>query len=748
MTNPESAVSAAVGDDHDDDDDDDDDKDKELTFSADAPTMETDNANDSFSKKKKKKTKKKKKKKKKRKKESFCLTDDDNHDDDDQENDDEEEEEEHEFLIDKHQENSTTTVEEPTVPISSLEHDEIMQQSIPKKTRTASENFARETSDHSRNELDDDSDDSDQNHHGMEVSLNELKRQVMGRDLRKEEDSDQEHDAELQQIRALMNTTVPKDDSSNEIVNPTTHSTTTMADKLRRDLMCSICHEVIYPPVSLLCGHSFCQPCIEWWFDTSKADPNCPTCRKRVLRLPIESHHAISPNFALKSCIMAMYGSEIVQRIQARRPKGERGGAHDKGYQVITNLNEETWHTIKTMTKNISSSSALLLGGTVQIRRNIVLDAEDQRMQLALALYDRPEKIMQNDNNNYNNNSFRVKLCLLTMEEDEAMDSGFPFMVEENSEDEQLMCGRESRFFHTLIVVQMRAEDDSLSPLARISTAGDGCFDYTLDPSTAAGDPTDMRGLLMEHTATGCLLEIDLAQLQARGGGSTLRPRQQPRTNSARLEYDNDQEDDDPEDDNPEDDDQEVDEQSSVDRPRGHNFVVGQSDDSEMEQPDDFEADGFLVNESGNASDVEGEFSENSEEEEEVEDEEEDACHVCQGHGELMICDGGEEDDGCGKAFHASCVGRSEIPVGDWICQDCATSFGIAVGPEGHEFNAKIQPNGFGNAKRKVIIDDDSNDSNDEVVDALDASPLEGQNSIKVGAKKRRMVLLDESDGE
>jgi hypothetical protein len=138
---------------------------------------------------------------------------------------------------------------------------------------------------------------------------------------------------------------------------------------------------------------------------------------------------------------------------------------------------------------------------------------------------------MQYDDN-YNNNSSRVKLCLLTMEEDEAMDSGFPFMVEENSEDEQLMCGRESRFLHTVIVVRMRAEDDSdsLFPLARISTAGDGCFEYTLDQSTAAGEPTDMRGLLMEHTATGRLLEIDLAQMHARGGGSTLRPRQQTRT--------------------------------------------------------------------------------------------------------------------------------------------------------------------------------------------------------------------------
>jgi hypothetical protein len=56
--------------------------------------------------------------------------------------------------------------------------------------------------------------------------------------------------------------------------------------------------------------------------------------------------------------------------------------------------------------------------------------------------------------NDHRNHCFRVKLCLLTMEEDEAADSGFPFLVE-NSEYEQLICGRESRFVHTIVVVQM-----------------------------------------------------------------------------------------------------------------------------------------------------------------------------------------------------------------------------------------------------------------------------------------------------
>ncbi|KAG7369059.1 zinc finger C3HC4 type domain containing protein [Nitzschia inconspicua] len=689
---------------------------EELTFSSpeqkpykiDAPsTLETDESK-KRKKKKKKKSKKEKKKRKSKKNHREGEDDDDDDDDDDNNNnnnnDDDDDDDGNELSI-GNDENQVAAAAQINVDSTALAHTAIFNQSIPKKKRSNAHSHARSTSDRNRDKFGDESG-SEEGHidEDVDISLNDLKRKVMGRDLRAEEDVDQEQDEELRQIQALMNTGPETEPSS----------TKTIADKLRRDLMCTICHDIIYPPISLFCGHSFCQPCIEWWFDTSKIDPSCPTCRKTV---PVKRRNAVAPNLALRSCIMAIYGPEIVRRIQECRPKGERGGAHGKGYEVISHLEDETWHYIQTTTNHATSSTE-----TIQVRRNIVLDADDQRMQLALAVYERPQKIVDNDRN-----GFHVKLCLLTMEEDEAADSGFPSIVD-NSEDEQLICGRESRFLHSILAVQMRVENGSVLPLARISSAADGCFDYMLDPSTSVGDPTDARGLLFEHTSTGCRLEIDLAQLQSRGG-SSLRPHPQPIKDRRNLRYDDEGE---------EGDDMDR-EESNVGRRTVQNLVMGQSDDSDMSGSDEFEDDGFLVDDNNQTSDVEGEFSSGGD------GDDEDVCTVCHGHGELMVCDGGEEDDGCGKAFHAACVNRSQIPEGDWICQECANSFGIAVGLEGHEFKAQVSNSKSAGTGKRKIIDDESDGDADEKGTKNCGTETDVQPPKTL---KRRMVLLDDSESE
>lgn len=47
-------------------------------------------------------------------------------------------------------------------------------------------------------------------------------------------------------------------------------------DDLKDDFMCAICNDLIVVPVSLSCGHNFCQSCISKWLDTN---PKCPMCR-------------------------------------------------------------------------------------------------------------------------------------------------------------------------------------------------------------------------------------------------------------------------------------------------------------------------------------------------------------------------------------------------------------------------------------------------------------------------------------
>uniref|UniRef100_A0A1B8Y138 Uncharacterized protein n=1 Tax=Xenopus tropicalis TaxID=8364 RepID=A0A1B8Y138_XENTR len=61
------------------------------------------------------------------------------------------------------------------------------------------------------------------------------------------------------------------------------------AADLREELNCSICWDIYTDPVTLPCGHSFCQGCIGRTWDGQKEigeTPSCPECRQRYRRQP------------------------------------------------------------------------------------------------------------------------------------------------------------------------------------------------------------------------------------------------------------------------------------------------------------------------------------------------------------------------------------------------------------------------------------------------------------------------------
>eukprot|EP00079_Xenopus_tropicalis_P013995 XP_002944068.2 PREDICTED: E3 ubiquitin-protein ligase TRIM39-like [Xenopus tropicalis] len=61
------------------------------------------------------------------------------------------------------------------------------------------------------------------------------------------------------------------------------------AADLREELTCSVCREIYTDPVSLPCGHNFCQCCIgrTWdWQEGIEEDPSCPECRRKYKRRP------------------------------------------------------------------------------------------------------------------------------------------------------------------------------------------------------------------------------------------------------------------------------------------------------------------------------------------------------------------------------------------------------------------------------------------------------------------------------
>jgi hypothetical protein len=70
---------------------------------------------------------------------------------------------------------------------------------------------------------------------------------------------------------------------------------------------------------------------------------------------------------------------------------------------------------------------------------------------------------------------------------------------------------------------------------------------------------------------------------------------------------------------------------------------------------DEFEDDGFVVMEEEEEEDYEN----NYESKEETHDEE-DVCFLCQDGGDLIVCNGGDNLEGCGRNFHVS-SSRSEV---------------------------------------------------------------------------------------
>jgi hypothetical protein len=130
-----------------------------------------------------------------------------------------------------------------------------------------------------------------------------------------------------------------------------------------------------------------------------------------------------------------MFGEDLQAHIQVdvedkkRVTAGVNGSAHSREYEVLTDSKETGWITLR------------LVGGDdaqdhLSTKWSIVLDAEDQRMQLA------PIAPLRG--------VVQLELCLLTMEEDEAGDGeGFTLVLREEEDDEHFIC-LEERFFHAL----------------------------------------------------------------------------------------------------------------------------------------------------------------------------------------------------------------------------------------------------------------------------------------------------------
>nr|POE51513.1 putative ring finger protein [Quercus suber] len=61
----------------------------------------------------------------------------------------------------------------------------------------------------------------------------------------------------------------------------------TDVNAMRNLITCQICHNLMYEPFSLACGHTYCYSCLSQWLGHNKS---CPDCRTRATQQPVPSY--------------------------------------------------------------------------------------------------------------------------------------------------------------------------------------------------------------------------------------------------------------------------------------------------------------------------------------------------------------------------------------------------------------------------------------------------------------------------
>jgi len=152
-------------------------------------------------------------------------------------------------------------------------------------------------------------------------------------------------------------------------------------------------------------------------------------------------------------------------------------------------------------------------------------------------------------------------------------------------------------------------------------------------------------------------------------------------------------------------------------------YLLNDHDDDEDEhhEMNEYEEDDFLVN---GTQDSEEELNSHDEDE----DDEDGACKICGNGGDLIVCDGGDHEGGCGDAYHVHCIGRSMVPPGDWICMKCANGLEMDVGIEGHEYEVEEDEaegiDAVPTPSRPLVIDDSDEDEEDFKTSPARKEPL------------------------
>ena len=175
---------------------------------------------------------------------------------------------------------------------------------------------------------------------------------------------------------ALIEATAPAEGSSANL-------NSSVLSSVEEELTCAVCRELLYEPTLLACGHAYCRPCLKEALSAASAAAGdagllrrCLVCRANLcgctLQLPV--------NIVLWNTIKLLFPAAVACRRSAHHAavatarlmsKGEDNGRHNGCYALIQALGDQ-WHALGR--KHMYAHAT----------RSVVLDADDQRRQIAL----------------------------------------------------------------------------------------------------------------------------------------------------------------------------------------------------------------------------------------------------------------------------------------------------------------------------------------------------------------------------